>query len=68
MVATPQVHDLAERVMRDIEAVAPAAQPNLDPELLRTQFPPIGCWAPTCVPLSRLLRTVFILEQTPTSS
>ena len=42
-----QMRDLVDHAMDDMQTLAPQAQPDL--EQLRMAYPPIGCWAPTCV-------------------
>jgi len=39
---------MVDRVMRDVEAMPPPAQPTLE-ELRLHYVMPSGCWGPTCV-------------------
>ncbi len=50
-----QVQSFVSCVMGDVEALPSVAGPSV--EELRMQYPGIGCWAPTCVPLLKPLNT-----------
>ncbi len=42
-----QTQGFIERIMHDVvEEMPPMAQPSA--EELRMEYPPVGCWAPTC--------------------
>ncbi len=43
-----QMRSVVARVMRDVQGMAPLPDP--DPEALRMQYRPVGCWTPTCGP------------------
>ncbi len=49
-VLLPQMRSIVERVMREVQAMPPPAE--LDLEAWRMQHPPMGCFSPTCVHLA----------------